>query len=144
MVTWVIATLTDEPQAETKADDSRGLIRALVADDFVHMQDALASCLESLPRVQVIAKALNGKEALEQVRQHLPDLAIVDLQMPVMDGFKLLRELRRSYPTMRLVAVSGHTSPAIQQEALAAGADAFVSKGQLPYSLVSTVEKLLG
>jgi DNA-binding NarL/FixJ family response regulator len=118
-------------------------IRAVVADDFPHMQEALVSCLESMPGIEVVATASNGHDALERVREHGPGLAIVDLQMPIMDGFKLLRELRKSYPTMRLVAISGHYSAAIVSEAISAGADAFVSKNELPHGLVDAVTKLV-
>ena len=118
-------------------------IRALVADDFPHMQTALVDCLNSVPGVTVVATALNGQEALDQAKRQTLELAVVDLQMPVMDGFKLMRELRRAYPAIRLVAVSGHHSPAVTSEAIAAGADVFVSKNELPFGLVSAVEKLL-
>ena len=118
-------------------------VRALVADDFPHMQQALVSCLHTLPGVRVVATAGDGAEALHQARQHQPELAVVDLQMPVMDGFKVLRELRRAYPAMRLVAISGHQSPAIAAEAISAGADAFISKNELPHGLLSAVEKLV-
>jgi len=125
----------------TKASANRQ-VRAVVADDFPYMQDALVSCLQSVPGIEVVGTALNGREALELVRQHGPSLAIVDLQMPIMDGFKLLRELRRAYPTMLLVAISGHYSSAIVSEAISAGADVFVSKSELPHGLVDAVAKL--
>jgi two-component system chemotaxis response regulator CheB len=118
-------------------------VRALVVDDFVSMHEALTTCLEALPGIEVVGTALNGKEALEKVPLLHPDLAIVDLQMPVMDGFQLIRHLRRDYPHIRVVAVCGHASVAIEQEALAAGANAFVSKTQLPQGLLSKVEALL-
>lgn len=118
-------------------------IRALVADDFPHMQTALVNCLKSVPGVTVVATALNGQEALDQASKQTLELAVVDLQMPVMDGFRLMRELRRAYPAIRLVAVSGHNSPAVTSEAMAAGADVFVSKNELPFGLVSAIEKLL-
>ncbi len=118
-------------------------VRALVAEDFVSMQVALVECLQSMPGVEVVGTAFNGREALEKAREVEPNLAVVDLQMPVMNGFVLMRELRRLYPEIRLVAVSGHQSPAIAQEAIGAGANAFVSKSQLPGGLVETVEKLL-
>lgn len=117
-------------------------IRALVADDFPHMQTALVQCLKSVPGVDVVATALNGQEALDKATGQPLELAIVDLQMPVMDGFKLMRELRREHPAIRLIAVSGHQSSAVASEAMAAGADAFVAKNDLPFGLVSVVEKL--
>jgi DNA-binding NarL/FixJ family response regulator len=120
-----------------------GQMLTLVADDYPHMQEALVACLSTVPAVQVVATAFNGQEALDEARKHTLGLAIVDLQMPVMDGFKLLRELRQQYPAMRLVAVSGHQSPAIAAEAVAAGADTFVSKNDLPFGLIAAVENLL-
>ncbi len=118
-------------------------VRTLVVDDFVSMHDALTACLQTLPGVQVVGTALNGQEALDKVPLLRPDLAIVDLQMPVMDGFQLMRRLRREYPHIRLVAVCGHASATLEQEALAAGADAFVSKSTMPQGLLSKVEALL-
>jgi two-component system chemotaxis response regulator CheB len=118
-------------------------VRTLVVDDFVSMQQALTDCLASVPGVEVVGTALNGKEALEKAPLLNLDLAIVDLQMPVMDGFQLMRQLRRDYPHIRLVAVCGHASAAIEQEALSAGAQAFVPKNQLPDGLVSKVQALL-
>jgi two-component system chemotaxis response regulator CheB len=118
-------------------------IRAMVVDDFLSMHQALANSLSSLAQVEVVGTALNGKEALDKVPALKPDLVIVDLQMPVMDGFQLMRLLRRDYPAIRLVAVCGHASAAIEQEALAAGAHAFVSKGALPQELVDKVEAVL-
>ncbi len=131
--------------AETDTADAPASspIRTLVADDFVYMQDALVTCAESMPGVQVVATAINGAEALAKAREHRPNLAIIDLQMPVMDGFRVLRELRASFPEIRLVAVSGHQSPTVVQEALSAGADAFVSKSELPFGLVKTLEEVL-
>lgn len=118
-------------------------VRALVVDDFVSMHQALIVCLQSLPGIEVVGTALNGQEALEKVPLLKPDLAIVDLQMPVMDGFQLMRHLHHQYPHIRLVAVCGHASAAIEKEALAAGAHAFVSKTTLPQGLLSKVEALL-
>jgi CheY-like chemotaxis protein len=118
-------------------------VRTLVVDDFASMQQALTACLEALPDIEVVGTALNGQEALDLVPKLKPDLAVVDLQMPVMDGFQLMRHLRRDYPHIRLVAVCGHASAAIEQEALAAGAHAFVAKGTLPQGLLTKVQGIL-
>ncbi len=118
-------------------------MRVLVADDFESMQQALVSSLLTLDNLEVVGTALNGQDALVKSSLLLPDIVVADLQMPVMDGFKLMRELKKSYPQIRLIAVSGHSSPAIQKEAAAAGADAFVSKIGLPTDLVIAVKQLL-
>lgn len=127
---------------ENETPESRS-VRTLVVDDFATMQQALTACLQALPNIEVVGTALNGQEALDLVPTIKPDLAIIDLQMPVMDGFQLMRHLRLSYPNMRLVAVCGHASVAIEQEALAAGAHAFVAKGSLPQGLLSKVQNVL-
>jgi DNA-binding NarL/FixJ family response regulator len=119
------------------------VVRVLVVDDFVSMHEALTTCLGALEQLEVVGTALNGKEALEKVAELKPDLAIVDLQMPVMDGFQLMRHLRRDYPQIRLVAVCGHASAAVEKEAIAAGAHAFVSKSALPTGLLTKVEAVL-
>ena len=128
---------------ESSTSGATKQVRVVVADDFPNMRDALVSCLGSVPGIEVVGTALNGREALDVVRRHEPSLAIVDLQMPVMDGFKVLRELRRAYPAMRLVAVSGHFSPAVAAEAMSAGADAFVAKNELPHGLLDAVTQLI-
>ena len=127
---------------ETTLEPETKIFRALVADDFPGMQQALVACLKRVPNVEVVGTAANGRDALENARNSKPDLVVADLQMPIMDGFQLLRELRRTYPDIALVAVSGHYSPAIEQEALAAGADAFVSKSGLPHDLLNVLGKL--
>jgi DNA-binding NarL/FixJ family response regulator len=116
---------------------------ALVADDYPHMQEALVACLSAVPGIQVVATALNGQEAVEQAAKHKLWIAVLDLQMPVMDGFRALRELRREYPSLKLIAVSGHQSPAVAAEAVAAGADTFVSKNDLPFGLIDAVKQFL-
>ncbi len=118
-------------------------IRALVADDYPSMQQALVACVQSLAGIQVVGTAANGEEALKQSAILKPDLVVADLLMPIMNGFRLFTELRKIYPQIRLVAVSGHYSPAIEHEAISAGADAFVPKNGLPTDLVRVLEKLL-
>ena len=121
----------------------KGTIRAIVADDFPSMRQALVSCLENIPGVQVVAAAANGQEALQRCATQTPDLVVADLLMPIMNGFQLFKELRKAYPAIRLIAVSGHSSAAIEKEAKAAGADAFIPKNSLPHALIRTVEDLL-
>jgi DNA-binding NarL/FixJ family response regulator len=116
--------------------------RVLIADDFPSMQQALVSCLEPFPCFEVVGVAANGREALEQSSELRPDVVVADLQMPVMDGFQLMRELRRLYPQIAIVAISGHFSSAIEKEAFAAGANAFVSKVGLPEALISALNRL--
>ncbi len=118
-------------------------LRTLVVDDFVSMQEAIASCVNMIPALELVGTALNGKEALDCVPNLKPDLVIVDLQMPIMDGFQLMRHLRRDHADIYLIAISGMASAAVEREAVAAGANAFVAKAAIFEGLVSRVEKLI-
>jgi DNA-binding NarL/FixJ family response regulator len=118
-------------------------VRVLVADDYESMQLAIVSCLGMLDELEVVGTASNGEDALAKSSSLNPDLVIADLQMPVMDGFRLLRALRKAYPSIRLIAISGHFSPMIEKEALSAGANLFVSKVGLPGDLLAAVKQLL-
>ena len=129
--------VTDSRQA------SDAKCRVLVVDDYPSMQQALVSCLEAVDGVEVVGTAANGQEALRQALCLHPQIVIADLQMPVMDGFQLTRELRRQCPEINVIAVSGHYSHAIENEAIAAGAKAFVSKVGLPEALIAAVQSLL-
>lgn len=122
---------------------SGGKCRVLVVDDYPSMQQALVSCLETLDGVEVVGTAANGKEALDQALSLHPQIVIADLQMPIMDGFQLTRELRKQCPEINVIAVSGHYSHAIEAEAISAGAKAFVSKVGLPEALISAIQSLL-
>src|SRR3954466_15407727 len=85
-------------------DKDKARLKVLVADDFQSMQQALVTCLDALPDFQVVGIASNGSEALQISADVKPDVVIAGLQMPVMDGFRLMRELRRSYPGIHLIA----------------------------------------
>jgi len=129
--------------ADLENTNANRRLRVLVVDDFETMHQAVTGCLEVLAGVDVVGTALNGREALDKMPLLTPDLLIVDLQMPVMDGFQLMQHVRREYPKAKMVAISGHASAAIEREALAAGAHAFVSKSSLPEGLVAKVRALL-
>ena len=116
--------------------------RVLVVDDYPSMQQALVSCLDGL-EVEVVGTAANGEEALRLVKSLHPQIVIADLQMPIMDGFQLTRELRRQCPEVNVIAVSGHYSHTIEKEALGAGAKIFISKVGLPQALIDAVQSLL-
>jgi DNA-binding NarL/FixJ family response regulator len=141
---WECKTkLSATPVEHSNPEQQIRQVRALVADDFPSMQQALVNCLQTIPGVMVVGTASNGQEALQKSVDLKPDVVVADLLMPVMNGFQLFGKLRQSLPGIRLIAVSGHYSPVIEGEAIAAGADAFVTKSGLPADLVGTLQRLL-
>jgi len=106
-------------------------IRVLLVDDEPMFLEALRALLEHDDRIAVVATADSGEEAVELARRRKPDVALVDLAMPGLDGFELTRELLGSEQAPRVVAVSGLSNPLDAERALDAGASSFLLKGDL-------------
>jgi CheY-like chemotaxis protein len=87
--------------------------------------------------------AADGKEALERVAEEVPDLVLADLQMPEMDGLELVRALKRDYPVVPVILMTGHGSEDIAARALSAGAASYVPKRHLASDLVATAYRIL-
>jgi CheY-like chemotaxis protein len=90
-----------------------------------------------------VLSACNGQEALAAIRQETPDLVLTDLQMPDMDGLKLVQEIRYHFPFLPVVLMTGQGSEDIAIQALQRGAASYVPKKNLAYDLVETVEDVL-
>lgn len=104
--------------------------RALVVEDDGSTAAALAAFLDSLEGVETAAVAKNGREGLELIRRERPDLVLLDIVMPEMDGLSLLRELREDGPEKRpyIIVVSGVSSDVTVQRALGLGAEFYMVK----------------
>jgi DNA-binding NarL/FixJ family response regulator len=112
------------------------VIRVLLVDDEPMFLEALEALLATDARIDVVGKADNAATAMELAEERHPDVAIVDLAMPGLDGFALTRKLLAERAARRVVAVSGLSQERDVQQALAAGASAFLLKGGL-YSEVA-------
>jgi CheY-like chemotaxis protein len=116
--------------------------RILIADDHEAVRRGVRSLL-TRDALEICGEAENGKEALEKVRELKPDLVILDVSMPVMNGFEAAREIRRFAPRTKIVLFSVHDSPQIIEIAKRAGADAYVLKSAAGTDLKVTVKRLL-
>lgn len=101
------------------------MIRVVLADDEDLIRGALAALLALEPDLEVVAQCSNGAEALAAVRQHRPDIAVFDLEMPELDGIEAARKLAGQPP---IVLVTRHARPGVLKRALAAGIRGFVPK----------------
>jgi DNA-binding NarL/FixJ family response regulator len=116
-------------------------VRVLIADDQWRARQALKALLSvSGPRVeiQIVGEAANGQEALRRVETDPPDLILMDAQMPVMDGVKATRRIKRGWPQVRIVVLTLY--PSYRAAALQAGADAFLIKGCAVGDLMAAIE----
>jgi DNA-binding NarL/FixJ family response regulator len=100
----------------------------VVADDQTVVRDGLATLLKLLPGIEVIAAAADGEEAVRLVAEHDPDVLLVDLRMPVMDGVEATRRVRADHPRTEVVVLTTYSDDDSVLSALRAGARGFLTK----------------
>lgn len=105
-----------------------GLIRVFVCDDVDELRLLLRLGLEDAGDVAVVGEAGDGAEAVEQAAEVRPDVMLLDLSMPIMDGLEAIPLLRERVPDMKIVVVSGFAEGPASERALELGADRYVSK----------------
>jgi two-component system, NarL family, response regulator DesR len=103
------------------------MIRLLIADDEDLLRSALAALLTLEDDLTVVAEAATSTEAVRLAREHRPDIAVLDLEMPPTDGLRAAQEIRAELPT-EIVMVTRHARPAVLRRALSAGVRGFVPK----------------
>lgn len=104
-------------------------IRTVVVDDSEQTREALAGMLRSLRTCTVVGRGANGVEAVELARSLQPDLVVMDIHMPIMNGLEALHRLKGEAPDTRVVLVAPMVEPAVRDAALSAGAIACLQKG---------------
>jgi PAS domain S-box-containing protein len=117
--------------------------RILIADDHDVLRRGIRTMLESDPGLEVCGEAVDGKDALEKTLAQAPDLVILDINMPIMNGLDVLRQIVRHRPQTKVLAFSVHDSKQIVEEILAAGAHSYLSKATAGQHLVHEVRSLL-
>lgn len=113
-------------------------IRVLLADDHLIVRQGLRMLLEK-ERYEVIAEASDGHEAIQLARDLQPDVAVLDVEMPRLNGLDVLRELTRICPKTRSIILTRHVEEPYAIEALRAGARGYVLKTQAAFDLVAAV-----
>lgn len=114
-------------------------VRVLIADDHAVVRLGLRSLLSQKQGWQVCGEVSDGKTAVACVCELVPDVVILDLTMPGLNGFNAAREIRRIAPSTKIILFSIHDVASI---AVQAGADAFVSKTSTPSELIGAIERL--
>lgn len=115
------------------------MIRVLLADDEELVRTALAALLTLEDDLEVVALAADGHDAVRLAREHRPDVALVDLDMPGLDGIAVAGEVTAAVPACRTVILTGRGRPPHLRRALEAGAQGFVTKGASGTTLASVV-----
>jgi DNA-binding NarL/FixJ family response regulator len=118
------------------------MITVLLADDHAMVRDGLRYILDATGDIQIIALASNGKEAVAQALAHRPNIGVIDISMPVMDGIEATRQIMKACPETRIITLSMYHTGEYVQRAVRAGALGYVLKDAAGNELVEAVRSL--
>ncbi|GAA0878152.1 response regulator transcription factor [Algoriphagus jejuensis] len=118
--------------------------RIVLADDHELVRDGIKSLLENEAEFKVIAEASDGNEALKVVAQVQPDLLIVDIRMPQMNGLEVVKNLTKDYPQVKKLVLSMHDSEEYVVESIESGADGYLLKGSSKAEFLKALHSIAG
>src|SRR5712692_4305637 len=114
-------------------------IRILAVDDHPLFRSGIAALLATQPDMSLVAEASNGREAIERFRAHRPDITLMDLQMPDMNGIDAMIAIRDEFPEARIIVLTTYTGDVQVFRAIKAGAQAYVIKNLVHKELLQTI-----
>lgn len=115
-------------------------LRVVIADDHMVVRQGIRTVLEEVPGLRVVAEAGDGAEALQLIAQHKPDVAVLDVTMPLKTGLEVAKELRESGSDIGILILSMHDDPEYVLQAVRAGADGYVLKDVAPAELRKAIQ----
>jgi len=115
------------------------LIRVLIVDDMPQVRKELRLLLRLTNGLEVVGEARNGQEAIQQAEILIPDVVIMDLEMPILDGLQATHQIKRRKLAKRVVILSVHSKPEDISRAKQAGADGFIQKGNSYSTLIDAI-----
>ena len=115
-------------------------IRVVLADDHPTIRGMVRSVLEQHPHFEVCGEAENGAEAIEEVKRVRPDVVVLNVTMPLLNGFQAARQIRKQIPETAIVILSSHADKHFIAEAKKIGARAYVPKSKIRQALVEALE----
>jgi DNA-binding NarL/FixJ family response regulator len=124
-------------------DEASHFARLLIVDDHDLVREGIRAMLEKEPDLQVVGEATDGQEALKLCDSLNPDLVLMDVRMPRMDGLKATQEIKEQHPTTSILIVTTHESPDYLLEAIRAGAAGYVLKDATKKQLLGAVRRVL-
>jgi DNA-binding NarL/FixJ family response regulator len=120
-------------------DSTPNLIRILTVDDHPLLRKGIAALVNAEGDMKLVAEASNGEEAIEAFRAHRPDVTLMDIQMPTVDGLEAIDRIREEFPNARIIVLTTYTGDVQVLRALRAGARAYILKGHVHKELLETI-----
>ncbi|HLL40766.1 MAG TPA: response regulator transcription factor [Rubrobacteraceae bacterium] len=117
--------------------------RVLIADDHSLVREGMRAMLAREPGLEVVGEAENGRQALEMCRELRPDLVLMDVRMPKLDGMAATQAIKEEYPSISVLIVTTHESPEYLMDAIRAGAAGYVLKDSTKQELLDAVRRVL-
>jgi DNA-binding NarL/FixJ family response regulator len=118
------------------------MVRILLADDHDVLRRGLRHLLQEQPGWEVCSEALNGREAVDMAKEHRPDIAIIDISMPELNGLEATRQIKKALPRTEILIFTMHDDEQLVRDVLAAGARGYLLKTDASRHIVAAVEAL--
>jgi DNA-binding NarL/FixJ family response regulator len=118
---------------------SKGPIRVLAVDDHALLREGIAALVNAESDMKMVAEACNGREAVEKFRSNRPDITLMDLQMPALNGIEAIISIRTDFPNARIIVLTTYTGDVQVLRALKAGARAYLLKSEVHEDLLDTI-----
>lgn len=117
--------------------------RILIVDDHPAIREGLKAILSTQPNCDIVGEAADGLEALNLAERLQPDLVLMDLSMPLMDGIAATREIKKKWPETKILVFTNHDNPEYRTAALKAGAEGYLLKDSTSAKLIQSLKDIM-
>jgi len=121
---------------------SPNLIRILTVDDHPLLREGIAFLVKSQPDMELVAEASDGEEAIEQFRRHRPDVTLMDLRMPNLNGTEAISRIRNEFPDAKIIVLTTYAGDVQVLKAIKAGARGYIVKGHVHRELLDAIRSV--
>src|SRR5271165_735801 len=121
---------------------NRSLIRILTVDDHALLREGIAALVKAEKDMELVAEASDGEQAIEQFRRHRPDITLMDIQMPNMNGTEAINRIRNEFPNAKIIVLSTYSGDVQVRQAIKAGARGYIVKGHVHRELLEAIRSV--